>query len=58
MCLGNHDYGNYWDQFFRSCSHNQIEYGIQSQKDGKMVSSRRFYSFLKNKMGLKWNSLL
>ena len=35
MCIGNHDYGNYWDQTFRNCSNNQIEYGIESQKLGK-----------------------
>ena len=33
MCLGNHDYGNYWDKTFRDCSESQIQYGIQSQVD-------------------------
>ena len=25
MCLGNHDYGNYWDQIFRNYSNNRVE---------------------------------
>ena len=33
MCLGNHDYGNYWDKNFIDCSESQIQYGIQSQVD-------------------------
>ena len=54
MCLGNHDYGNYWDQFFRSCTHNQIEYGIQSQKKGKKwYLPGHFYSYSKKQNGVK-----
>ena len=43
MCLGNHDYGNYWDQMFKSCAHHQIEYGIQSQKKGKKWYLPNYY---------------
>lgn len=49
MCLGNHDYGNYWDQLFRNCSNNQIEYGILSQKKGKKwYLPANYYTYSKN----------
>jgi hypothetical protein len=48
MCLGNHDYGNYWDQTFRNCSNNQIEYGIKSQIIGKKwYLPGNYYTFSK-----------
>ena len=54
MCLGNHDYGNYWDQTFRDCSSNQIEYGIQSQKKGKKwFLPGHYYTYSKTKNGVK-----
>ena len=48
MCLGNHDYGSYWDQTFRNCSNNQIEYGILSQKRKmKWFLPGNYYTFSK-----------
>lgn len=48
MCLGNHDYGNYWDQFFKNCSRSQIDYGILSQEEGKKwYLPDNYYKFTK-----------
>ena len=48
MCIGNHDYGNYWDQFFKNCSRSQIEYGIHSQQQGKKwYLPDNYYKFTK-----------
>ena len=48
MCIGNHDYGNYWDQFFKNCSRSQIDYGILSQEEGKKwYLPDNYYKFTK-----------
>jgi hypothetical protein len=54
MCLGNHDYGNYWEQKFRNCSNNQIEYGIKSQiLDKKWYLPGNYYTFSKEQGNIK-----
>ena len=46
MCLGNHDYGNNLD--LTNNSQHQIDYGIQSQKEGKKwIMPSNYYTFKK-----------
>ena len=46
MCLGNHDYGDNLD--LTNNSQHQVDYGIQSQKEGKKwVMPSKYYTFKK-----------
>jgi len=49
MCLGNHDYGDYWDKNYVDWSESQIQYGIQSQVDcqKKWYLPGHYYTYTK-----------
>jgi len=52
MLIGNHDYGRYWDRFFKPRWQYQIGYSILSEKKGgKWVMPNNYYMFSKAKNG-------
>jgi tartrate-resistant acid phosphatase type 5 len=52
MIIGNHDYGEYWDRFFKPRFQYQIGYGILSQKlNKKWYMPNYYYMFSKKQNG-------
>jgi len=52
MIIGNHDYGTYWNRYFKPCLKYQIEYGILSQKQGmKWYMPNNYYMINKKNNG-------